>query len=445
MTSLRSIVFGAFLSIAAVVALQPVYLASMAYLDHAFSHEAMLRHYREAFKTGVLSDEAHPSNHFFTSGDRFTDCIALSVGLEPGATPLAAGILAPVPNSDRHPCEDLRTIAGGQASARKWSQYLRYWHGYRLYYAPMVSLLPIYAVKLANLVLLLASFAAFSWQSARLIGSAPTMGLVAPVLFLTDFAHVWHVTPHVLPVIFILGGTACFIAAVRRRLPDYALLVLAAVFGSIFNFIDFLVNPPWMPMLLAFFVLCGPRGETRRPVAAAILVALAWFGGYALTWFSKWLIAWLVSPDVGVAANVSAMVMFRLGGDNAKVIHWLFAPTVKILGAVILGWGTPFFIAFLVVVFRNIREAGFRWPAFWPLAWPALIPVIWFEVLSNHSQIHARVSSRSEAAAFGVLIAAALLSCRVKSMTFFRKSGVSGMAAVEAFKPVIGADGPRRS
>jgi hypothetical protein len=108
-----------------------------------------------------------------------------------------------------------------------------------------------------------------------------------------------------------------------------------------------------------------------------------------------------------------------------------------------LGWGTPFFIAFLVVVFRNIRQAGFRWPAFWPLAWPALIPVIWFEVLSNHSQIHARVSSRSEAAAFGVLIAAALLSCRVKSMTFFRKSAVSGMAAVEAFKPVIGADGPR--
>jgi hypothetical protein len=58
-------VLGVFLSIAAVVALQPVYLASMAYLDHALSHEAMLRHYREAFKTGVLSDEVHPSNHFF--------------------------------------------------------------------------------------------------------------------------------------------------------------------------------------------------------------------------------------------------------------------------------------------------------------------------------------------------------------------------------------------
>jgi hypothetical protein len=192
-TSLRSILFGVFLSIAAVLAIQPIYFASMAYLDHVISHEAMRSHYREAFKTGVLSDEAHPSNHLFTSGDRFTDCIALSVGLEPGISPLTAGILAPVPISDRHPCEDLRSIAEGQTSGLKWTQYLRYWHGYRVYYAPLVSLLPIYAVRLTNLALLLAALAAFSWQSTKLIGTAPTIGLIAPVLFLTDFAHVWHV------------------------------------------------------------------------------------------------------------------------------------------------------------------------------------------------------------------------------------------------------------
>jgi hypothetical protein len=418
MTSLRPLIFAVFLSIAAVAALQPLYFAAMANLDRLISHEAMRRHYREAFKTGVLSDEAHPSNHLFTSGDRFTDCLALSVGLQPGISPLTAGILAPVPQSDRHPCEDLRSIAEDQTSTMIWGQYLRYWHGYRLYYAPLASLLPIYAVKLVNLVLLLAAFAAFFWQSARLIGAAPSIGLAAPVLFLTDFAHVWQVTPHAVGVIFILGGTACFAAAIQRRVPDYLLLVLAAVFGSIFNFIDFLVNPPWMPMLLAFFVVAGLRGRTERPATLAILVALAWFGGYALTWFSKWLIAYCVSTEVDVVANVSAMVRFRLDGDNAKVIHWLFAPTLKVADAALLGWGLPFFIAFLVVFFRNIRQANFRWHAFWPLAWPALIPTLWFELLSNHSQIHAGVTSRSEAAAFGVLFAAALLASGVETMAF---------------------------
>ena len=422
MTLLRSLMSGALLSIAAVVALQPVYFASMANLDRVISQEAMRDHIRDAFKTGVLSDEAHPSNHLFTSGDRFTDCGALSVGLQPGISPLTAGILAPSPESDRHPCEDLRLIADGQASAMQWGQYLRYWHGYRVYYAPLVSLLPIYAVKLVNLVLLLTAFAAFFWQSKKLIGVAPSIGLAAPVLFLTDFAHVWHVTPHAIGVIFILGGTACFMSAVRRRVPDYLLLVLAAVFGSVFNFIDLLVNPPWMPMLLAFSVVCGMRDRTKRAVPTAIFVALAWFGGYGLTWFSKWLIAYFISTEVDVVANVSAMVLFRLNGDNAKVIHWILAPTIKVTAAAIVGWGLPFFIAFLVIFFRNIREGNFRWQAFWPLAWPVLIPALWFEILSSHSQIHAGVSSRSTAAAFGVLLAAALLAAGVESFSWRPKA-----------------------
>ena len=423
MIPLRSLIFGAFLSIVAVVAMLPVYFAAMANLDHVISYEEMRRHYRDAFKTGVLSDEVHPSNHLFTSGDRFTDCIALSVGMQPGISPLTAGILAPVPASDRHPCEDLRSIAEGQASAMQWGQYLRYWHGYRVYYAPLASLLPIYAVKLFNLLLLLGAFAAFCWQSARLIGAAPTVGLAVPVLFLTDFARVWQVTPHAIGVIFILAGAACFISGIQRRFPDYALVALAAVFGSIFNFIDFLVNPPWMPMLLAFFVVSGMRGRTRWLSTTAMFVALAWFGGYALTWFSKWLIAYFVSTEVDVVANVSAMVLFRLDGDNAKVVHWLFAPTFKVIVAVISSWGLPFFIAFLAIFIQNIRAGSFRWQAFWPLAWPALIPALWFEILSNHTQIHARVSSRSEAAAFGVLIAAALLASGVKSLSLSWSSG----------------------
>ena len=418
MTLLRSLLLGVVLSIAAVAALQPVYFAAMANLDHVISPDAMRQHYRDAFRTGVLSDELHPSNHLFTSGDRFTDCIALSVGLQPGISALTAGILAPVPTSDRHPCEELRSIADGEASALHWGQYLRYWHGYRLYYAPLVSLLPLYAGRLVNLVLLLAAFAAFFRQSTRLIGMAPAIGLAAPVPFLTDFAHVWQVTPHATGVIFILGGSACFISAIQRRWPDYALMALAAVLGSVFNFIDFLVNPPWMPMLLAFFVVAGRRGETRGPATIAIFVALAWFGGYAMTWFSKWLIAWFVSTEVDVVTNVSAMVLFRLDGDNPKVIHWPLVPTIKVAAAAIIGWGLPLFIAFLVVVFRNIRQARFRWQAFWPLAWPALIPPLWFEILSNHSQIHAGVSSRSEAAAFGVVLAAALLAADVKTMSF---------------------------
>ena len=48
MTLLRSLMLGTLLSIAAVLALQPVYFAAMANLDHVISHEAMRSHFRDA-------------------------------------------------------------------------------------------------------------------------------------------------------------------------------------------------------------------------------------------------------------------------------------------------------------------------------------------------------------------------------------------------------------
>jgi hypothetical protein len=67
------LIFGAILSIGGGGPAAGLF-AAMANLDRVISHEAMRGDFRDAFKTGVLSDEAHPGNHLFTSGDCFTDC-----------------------------------------------------------------------------------------------------------------------------------------------------------------------------------------------------------------------------------------------------------------------------------------------------------------------------------------------------------------------------------
>ena len=62
----------------------------------------------------------------------------------------------------------------------------------------------------------------------------------------------------------IVGGAAIFVLALRRQYSTAALVFLAALFGSIFNFVDFLVNPPWMPMLLAFFAAGGRKAACNQ-------------------------------------------------------------------------------------------------------------------------------------------------------------------------------------
>lgn len=415
MLNLRSIAVGALASVLLVIALQPIYFLAMAEVDHAISHEATWAHIREAFNEGILQG-SHQSvvSQIIAGGDRFTDCYSLGEGLEPGVSATVAGITASRPASDRHACDDLRAAAADPSSVT-WDRYPRYWHGYRLYSAPLASALPILALKFVNLFLLAAASAFFVVQSRRLLGSAQTIGLCAPVLFCSDYIRIWHVTPHTVSTAIIVGGAGLFAIAIRRRANLVALLLMSAAFGSAFNFVDFLVNPPWMPMLLAFFAMAAPDRTARERVIIALLCVATWFAAYGLTWFTKWVAAYLVDPSFDIKADVLSTAMFRIAGANRDVVHFPLVATAKMIRSCLSSWGIGFFVAFTIVSVQAVRHGNFNRRQFLQLAWPIAIPVVWFEVLSNHSQIHVFFVSRSAAAAFGVLFAAAFAAAGVKT------------------------------
>ncbi|RXG97364.1 hypothetical protein [Bradyrhizobium zhanjiangense] len=384
-----------------VVALQPVYFLLMSNLDRVISHNGTWAHIRNAFDSGVLETSFHSKNFWITGGDRFTDCYSLGIGLQPGVEAAAAGITASRPVSDGHSCDDLKAAAADPISVT-WYRYSRYWHGYRVYSAPVASALPILALKLLDLLLLATAAIFFCLEAAKLIGVSPTLGLCLPVLFMSDFVRIWQVTPHAVSTAVILGGAAVFAAAIRKRAPDLVLIVVAAAAGSLFNFVDFLVNPPWMPMLLAFFLLAAGRGAPITLVCVGV-----WFSAYGATWAAKWVGAYLVEPSFDIKSDVIGTALFRISGDNVKVWHFPLAATVKVFTNAFLSWGMLILLPALIFFRVPLRRPRFA------LAWPALIPVVWFEILSNHSQIHSFFVSRSAAAAIGVTAASALIAANV--------------------------------
>jgi len=396
-----------------VLLLQPVYFFAMANLDHIISKERTWQHIRSAFESGVLVDASH-RNQLIAGGDRFTDCYALGEGMQPNVGPLEEGIMAPRPASERHACDDLKQAAADPSSVN-WQRYARYWHGYRIYSAPLASLMPILLVKLVNLAVLAGVAVFFVTQAVRLIGERPTIWLCAPVLFLSDFARIWHVTPHTVSTAVIVGGAGIFARMIRNNSSDRAFIVSAAAFGSVFNFVDFLVNPPWMPMLLAFFLLA-----TGRRTSIALLCVGSWFSAYAVTWVAKWFFAHLVDPSFDIASDVFGAAAFRIAGEYAKVSHAPLAATSKVLLNAFLSWGVILFIPALIF-FRVKLTPKLA------TAWPVMIPIAWFEILSNHSQIHAIFVSRSAAAAVGVALASAqLLGTRITASHSRQHSQMQG-------------------
>lgn len=98
MLSLKRFLTASLLAFLVVLCLQPVYFLAMSNLNRVVSHQRTWQHIREAFDAGVLETSFHSHHPYIDGGDRFTDCASLGVGLQPGATEIAAGITGARPS-----------------------------------------------------------------------------------------------------------------------------------------------------------------------------------------------------------------------------------------------------------------------------------------------------------------------------------------------------------
>ena len=233
--------------------------------------------------------------------------------------------------------------------------------------------------------------------------------MVATFLCLSDVLFIWRTSTHSLSLAYILAGSCLFAAALKRQWRAGSLIVFAAALGSGFNFIDFLINPPMMPMLIAFFVLVDDRADTGLLALASVI---AWFGGYAETWFAKWLLAYLAMPSpAGVVSDVLSTIEFRTVGTLNGVYLYPLASTLRTYLRALshVGVIVPILIV-LVLAHYATTVSRIDWRrALW-LSSPLLVTVLWFEALSSHTQWHLTVSSRSAALAAAIALSAAVLS-----------------------------------
>jgi hypothetical protein len=370
-----------------VLALQPLYLLALMATDYiAPPHVRMAR----------LQKLPPP----LAGGDDTIECVSLAIGLEPGASALHNAIMAARPLGGM-PCEALPKVIA-KDPAVTWLPYPRYWHGYRVVIDPLTALFRLSAVRYLMLLAMIAALTWFAIELRFLVGYAATLAMIVPIAVLTDLWRNWAFTSQTLATVVIFTGAA--LAARQARRDDGNLILIAAVFGSLFNYVDFLVNVPWQPMLMAFVALAAGR---RVPATLAIIVA--WFGGYSLTWAAKWAIA----VAAGASWNdIFDVILYRLNGDleGAVVLRFL-APSARVFSYLLQQKEAV--VTFLLLLPALLLPV--RWPnprRFVSLAWPALIPFVWFEILSNHTQIHDWMVYRPIASCIGIPIAAAIIASR---------------------------------
>lgn len=380
------------LALLLLLALQPLYLGALIATD--IIAPAARRAAVMAPSMKLLAD---------TTGDTTTECTALGVGMQPGIGAIDNAIFATRPVKNGSACDGLRAAIEGQPDVQ-WLPYPRYWHGYRVVLDPLTALLRIVDSRYVILMLLAAALSWFGVELKKIAGETAALAFMVPTVLLTDIWRMFQITEHALATAFIFAGGAWMARRARNGAP---LIITATVLGSIFNFIDFLTNPPWQPMLLTFVILAS-----GRRFLTSLQVISAWGVGYALTWASKWCfaVAWGVPWN-----NIADAVLFRINGDfQEQISHHLLAPSLKVLPYLFheIVWQTPAVVMLAIMAPLLAPRSPLNWRSFATLSLPALIPFAWFEILSNHTQAHPWTVYRPVASSIGIVFAAWIIASR---------------------------------
>jgi hypothetical protein len=372
----------------------------------------------------MLTDEQVPKPWILRGGHQFTECVSLNVAIDPQSNIWYSAIKPNLHFGMIDPCVELHHAVDGIEAPLQ--DYSRYWHGYRIILWPLLDRFNLVTLRIATALLVLLGVAVFTVGLRDAIGPTPALIFTITLFSLTDLWRIWRIASHGISMSLILAGAGAFALLLRRSGSQTLWITSAAALGALFCFIDFMINPPMMPMILMFLVLAV---KTQRPqmtrdprtlasLSLALTVAAAWFVGYSGTWISKFGLAiWFSEYPAQMEASILHQITFRLYGLEVGSRMFLvpLLPTIEMILKAFESVGSITVILIAAAVYFHIKENRDRFDRnqFYLLLSPILIVFAWFELFSNHTQLHPNFVYRSASGAVALAISAALISSKM--------------------------------
>jgi hypothetical protein len=389
----------------------------------------------EATEEGSLDAAQYDTGLVGHRVDRFTECVAITVGLgdEPGTGTVASAIRAPTLGPCDRAIPKIVGWAEGDGLVRSYD-YFRYWHGHTVVLRPLIAVFGVAATRLVAVAALAAAVLFLGRRVRDRVGAAGAIAALAPMLVSTDFIDLPSALPHAVSMVVMFVTAAIVIG--RGVAGPHAMAVVGALAGAAFVYVDILLNPDAAFTLFVTATALASLGAVslEASVKRMIAAAVGWVVGYASMWLSKWMIASMLLGVDRVRSDVTDQVDLRLQGEHAGLELGWFGGIERTLRE---WWSQPFTWLVLGASVAWVATAvSRRWRAGEPGAWsgrlvlaaPAIVAPVWFTVMRNHTQVHAFFTYRSWAVALGVVV----LAFVVPSRFLVRESGDGRRALVSS-------------
>lgn len=341
-----------------------------------------------------------PCGVFLFQVDNMTDCIMMGISAcDNQKSPLRAAMLderaVPADDADLDlGCYHIDRMLYDDATGSHryhavYSNYARYWHGYQVVLRPMLSVMNYSQIRVVNYVALtlLALIVALmlykragTWVAASFVATL-VVGNFMVVPLAMQFCTCFYIA--FVAMIVFLARPACLQTTTNRILSFFTI-------GAVCSYMDFLTTPVLtlgMPIVALWLI------DKRLRFVDMAKCCMAWLGGYALLWASKWGLAWLLTGynTVGDALHsaetrVGSTIIY--GGKEMPITSLLAIATDKIGAYVsvhaLIAVAVVASVATSALVVRKRKTLRQNIC----LVAVALMPLIWFAVMKNHSIQH---------------------------------------------------------
>lgn len=338
-----------------------------------------------------------------TRYDVYSDAFRLSIAAGPNENPVRSAALAlrniPTDESVEDIHGEMRVLyASGDPEKVEVMQgeYGRYWHGYVIILAPLLTFLSPAEINVLNYSLQFILIVALLLIAYKKYGTKLTLAIafyiyaINPVTTAACFQYAPGFYLSVLPMILIL----LFYDKLQERGRLALLFTLAGCAINFFDLLSFPLVTLGAPLALSLYLdNRNKKQKLSQQFCKVIMRSGFWLLGYALTWVLKWTIATIVTGD-NMFANAIDMIFYRSTGEGysrvtavARNMATMFSwPTVIICSALL--------IIFLVLLWRKKIAVDWHDKKALLFAFVAAYPFIWYCTLVNHSWVHIFMTHR---------------------------------------------------
>ena len=211
--------------------------------------------------------------------------------------------------------------------------YSRYWHGSQCLLRPLLRVTTMRGIRMFNIFLLSLLLIATTAVMIMRLGTRDAL-IISLSLLLVMVPSVPLCLNYVPTFTIALLASLLILLWERPTATRGDAVVLFFIIGAVTAFMDLLTTPlVAMAVPLAVYMLLRRPDDACRTL---MVMAVAWFAGYALLWASKWALAALVTDFDVFGDAMGAVTQRTVGNGEQDYMLWCLTRTVGIIAAVTL-------------------------------------------------------------------------------------------------------------